>query len=471
LSFAADTNLNGVAATIQAALVALEASSTVTWNSVFSRFQFTSGTTGAASTLSFLQTSAAAGKAVFAGQPTATHVLTVDGTAVTFVAAGPVGNQVMIGSTLAITLANLLAFLNSSVDANISLMTYSVTGDVLYMVAKATGTAGNTYTLTTSDGNITVTSPTGGSAGVDLSALLFGQATSSGAYVAEGVAAESAISAVQLFNNSFSGWYALYCCGTSDADTLAIAAFIEATVDPRHYFGVTTQEAGVIISTDTSDIAYLLAQAKYDHTGIQYSSTNPYACVSMLARILTTNWQGINTTIDLTYKQEPGVIAETLGTAQANAILAKNCNVYINYNNGTSIIQMGNSTSGNPIDTIIGLDWLANQIQTDVYNTLYTTTTKVPQTDPGEHAINAAISNACNTGVGNGLLAPGTWNSGGFGQLNQGDYLSKGFYVYQPPVALQPENLRAARQSVIFQVAAKEAGAVRDVAIQVLVNQ
>ena len=127
--------------------------------------------------------------------------------------------------------------------------------------------------------------------------------------------------------------------------------------------------------------------------------------------------------------------------------------------------------SGQFIDTITDTDWLAVDIMTSVYNLLYTSPTKVPQTDPGTHLLVTVIESVLSQAVINGTLAPGQWNSAGFGTLSEFDYLPKGFYVYAPPVATQNPSDRAARKSVPIQVAAKLAGAIHDVAITVTVNQ
>jgi hypothetical protein len=63
------------------------------------------------------------------------------------------------------------------------------------------------------------------------------------------------------------------------------------------------------------------------------------------------------------------------------------------------------------------------------------------------------------------------WNSAGFGTLNQGDFLAKGFYVYAPAVATQNQSDREARKSVPIQVAAKLAGAVHTIDVQITVNR
>ncbi len=307
--------------------------------------------------------------------------------------------------------------------------------------------------------------------GTDISDDLACRSTSSGAYRFVGQAAESAIACVQLFALTFGQqWYATVVPTAVNADHLLIAAFLEAT-DTKHFYGVTTMEAGALSSVDTSNIAYQLKQFAYKKTTVQYSSTSAYAVVSALARILTTNYNGNSTVITLMYKQEPGIIAESINTNQAEALESFNCNVFANYDNNTAILQPGVTSSGIFTDIVLGTDWLAVDLITNLYNLLYTSTTKIPQTDAGTHLLVTVCESVLSQAVINGLLAPGTWNSGGFGQLNMGDFLAKGFYVYAPSVNDQDPADRAARISVPIQIAAKLAGAVHEVSVAVLVNQ
>ena len=44
---------------------------------------------------------------------------------------------------------------------------------------------------------------------------------------------------------------------------------------------------------------------------------------SLLGRMLTVNFNANNTTITLMYKQEPGIVAETLSSSQADTLAAK----------------------------------------------------------------------------------------------------------------------------------------------------
>ncbi len=306
--------------------------------------------------------------------------------------------------------------------------------------------------------------------GTDISAMLGMTAASSGAYAVGGIAAESALQAATLFDANYGqAWYGLEICGAVDADHLAVAPYIEATTN-KHVYGVTTQSAGVLVSTDTTNIAYQLQQLGFKRTVTQYSSSNLYAVTSALARILTTNYNANNTVITLMYKQEPGIVPEELNETQMQALEGFNCNVFVQYNN-TAIFEPGVVANGTFLDIITGTDWLALDIQTSLYNLLYTSNTKIPQTDAGMHLLLTEVEKVCAQGVDNGLLAAGVWNSGGFGAIAQGDFLPKGFYVYAAPIATQAQADRAARKAVPIQVAAKLAGAIHTVDVLINVNQ
>ena len=309
--------------------------------------------------------------------------------------------------------------------------------------------------------------------GADVSGLLGARAADapSGAYTYAGQAAETALEAVALFDDRFGQqWYAVTIPASTDDEKVAVAGFVQASGN-KHIFGVTTQNTGCLVAVVTTDIGSRLKALGYTRSMVQYSSFNAHAAVSALARILTTNYGGNNTVITLKFKQEPGIVAESLATTQANVLRDKNINVFVNYANETAILEEGVMANGEFTDTIVGVDWLAITIQRELYNLLYTSTTKIPQTDQGQQLLNTSVEAVCSQGVVNGLLAPGVWNAGGFGQLKQGDYLPKGYYVYAPSFATQFTADRGARKSMPIQVAAKLAGAIHSVDVIVNVNQ
>ncbi len=125
----------------------------------------------------------------------------------------------------------------------------------------------------------------------------------------------------------------------------------------------------------------MLASLKYNKSCGQYCTTNPFAIASYLSKILTVNWAGQNTTLTMKFKVEPGIVPENLNETQADALEAKNGNVYVGYDNGTSFLEQGTSFSGQFTDLVVGADWLSSAVQVNVFN-LFLATLKVPQTDP-----------------------------------------------------------------------------------------
>ncbi|WP_192034118.1 DUF3383 family protein [Pantoea agglomerans] len=274
-----------------------------------------------------------------------------------------------------------------------------------------------------------------------------------------------AITAVLQFTN----WYGL---GIADEDELtpaeitATAAAIQASSLSR-VFAVTSSDSGIIDSATTSDVASTLKAAGYSRTFVQYSTKSKYAALSAFSRAFTVNFTGNNTTITLKFKTEPGVTYETLTSSQAATVDAKNANVYVYYANDTAILQQGVMSNGDFFDERHGLDWLQNYVQTNLFNLLYTSTSKIPQTEAGITRLLTNVEMSLDQAVSNGLVAPGVWNGGDIGQIASGDTLTKGYYVYAQPLSTQAQSDREKRRAPLIQAAIKLAGAVHYTDVQI----
>lgn len=284
----------------------------------------------------------------------------------------------------------------------------------------------------------------------------------------EADAAENLMDAVNAVMG-YTNWYGLGIADKEDIaddDWLKVAAAVEASGVSR-ILAITTSDPDTFDATSTTDLAYKLKAAKYGRTFVQYSSGSKYAALSAFGRAFTVNFNGSNTTITLKFKQEPGITYETLTTNQAAALDARNCNVFVYYQNDTAILQQGVMSSGDFFDERHGLDWLQNYVQTNLYNLLYTSTTKVPQTDAGVTRLLSNVEQSMDQSVTNGLVAAGVWNGGPIGQLDSGDTLTKGYYVYAQPISEQAQADREARKAPVIQVACKLAGAVHFADVQI----
>jgi hypothetical protein len=308
--------------------------------------------------------------------------------------------------------------------------------------------------------------------GTDLGPLLHLTSLDASAPV-PGVAAESMVSAVATLADMSGAWYSLQVAAVTppaDADHIAVAALIEglSTSQSRTY-GVTIQNANAMDGTTNADLASSLKP--FSRTYQQFSRNDPYAAESLFGRFASIDYEGSNTTITAAYKQEPGITPERITESQFSVLKSKNCNVFVAVQNGTQIIFPGVMANGDFIDERIGADWLQNRIQTDCYNLLYTTATKVPQTDAGMTLIANVIKAACEVAVTNGFIAERVWLGPTIGPISTNDNLPKGYYVYYPSVSTQSQADRAARRSVPFQVLCTLAGAVHVINISCLLDR
>lgn len=169
----------------------------------------------------------------------------------------------------------------------------------------------------------------------------------------------------------YPSWYMAVLAAPAESDAIVSAAQIIEAANPRRLFSITTQDTTCLSPQDTSSVGYLLSKAGLQRTLWVYSSSSPYAAASVLGRMSTINFEGGDTTITLKFKQLPGIAPENLTLSQANAISAKNGNVFVAYDNDTAIIQEGVMAGGWYIDERQGLDWLENYVATAVWNLLY----------------------------------------------------------------------------------------------------
>lgn len=308
--------------------------------------------------------------------------------------------------------------------------------------------------------------------GTDISAQLK-LTSSTNIELIAGFAAESPAVCTVALEAASKDWYGLMFSASvqpTDDQSIAVSAVIEAFEVVRIY-GVTVTDPDVLSGEVTDDLASRMSDAGYLRSFCQYDPDIYYVVASFFGRAFTVDFTAENTTITLMFKQEPGITAQDLDTTEAGVLQDKRCNVFVEYNNDTAILQYGVMSGAAFFDEIHGTDWFQNALQTAGYNTLYLTPTKIPQTDAGVNQIVTALSSVCSQAVANGLLAPGTWNGPSFGNLVNGAFLKTGFYIYAQPVALQSQSDRDLRKAPPIQIAAKLAGAIQSIAVVVDVNR
>ncbi len=306
--------------------------------------------------------------------------------------------------------------------------------------------------------------------GTDISAQLRLTAATSAQIIA-GFDAETPLEATVILAQN-SGWYAETFAASvtlSNAEYVEVADFIQASSESR-IFCITESDTGALDSGYSGDIGSILLPGDYTRVALQYSQT-PFAVCSFFGRAATVDFEANNSTITMMYKNEPIVTPELITTTQANTLETKRYNVFVTYSNEEAIIQYGVMSGQAYFDEIHGLDWFKDALQEALFNLLFTSATKIPQTEAGQSQLVTECASVCNRAVSNGLVGPGVWNEDGFGTLKRGDTLTSGYYIFTESINLQPQAIRDTRTAPLIQIAVKLAGAIHKINIAVVANR
>lgn len=328
----------------------------------------------------------------------------------------------------------------------------------------------------TTGGASSVSFSTPPGSGEDLGPMM-GLTQAAGAVSTQGVAAETVTETLAAMLDMNQAWF--YFTFTKEIanettvpnpDVLAAAQWAEGN---QLFYGQSLLDGTAFVSSPSGSTAATLASLGYSYTAAQYEyvsvqNTDPYAICALIARLTTVNYDAPNSTIDLKFKQEPGISPVALTESGRLALEANNVNYYTKFGENAMIAE-GVCVGGRWIDEVVGLAWLQWAIQTAIFAYLYSLTTKLPQTDKGVACITQVISGVLDTAVSNGLLAPGQWNAepiagtDGTTVVNTGDFIKKGYIIYAAPVATQSQTKRDARIYDLFTIIAKGAGAIQQV--------
>jgi len=261
-------------------------------------------------------------------------------------------------------------------------------------------------------GTFVITSSTTGATSIllfptaDVGGTVAALALSVGASIFNGVAIETPAEALAAINADDDSFYGVVLNKKWRDDavlTIAVATWVEAS--QKMFFN--TSNDPVCITNGTTDIITALQAMTLDRTLSSYSSTGvEYPSSSVAGRAFIVNFEGTNTTITLNLKQGPTITVESMTTAEKTILEGKSGNAFVVIA-GSNMYSDSRLASGKWFDSIHGTDWLKNRIETDVFNVLFQSTTKIPYTDAGVSVIRQAVEGALRQGVTNGLIAPG----------------------------------------------------------------
>ena len=207
--------------------------------------------------------------------------------------------------------------------------------------------------------------------------------------------------------------------GDTGTTTLEIAQQCEAS---KKLFMNTSNSLSVLNSAVTTDVASVLKNATLRYSLTTFSKiVSQYPSASVFGRAASVNFASVGSTITLNLKQMPGVSAENLTPSEFGVLRSKYASAVVQIGSSANAYTDSRMASGSWLDTTHGLMWLENRCETDMFNLLYSTNTKIPYTQTGIETVKATLERSLSAAVRNGLAGPGF--------LPDGTYLPNGYVV------------------------------------------
>lgn len=186
-----------------------------------------------------------------------------------------------------------------------------------------------------------------------------------------------------------------------------------------------------------------------------------------MARAHVVNFSAENSALTMNLKELP-VAAEEYTQSEITKAQNVGLDIYTTFKRVPKILTSG---ANDFVDNRYNLIAYIDAVQTDTFNLLGTTATKIPQTRKGVNQVVDSVQKTTRGFVRAGVFGSGTWSSpDSFGDLDtfNRNIEEFGFYVLAGSLADQPQSERVARKSPVIQTAVKNAGAIHKV--DVIIN-
>ena len=265
--------------------------------------------------------------------------------------------------------------------------------------------------------------------------------------------------------------------GTSDASEFAqLSAYCESIGKTLFY------ASSAITDLLPGSVLDLVRQAKQNHTrcfyygnpllnGASVQQTQRFAA-AYAGRALSVDFTGSRTATTMHLKQLVNITPDTtLNQTYLTQAQTAGVDVYVNESGYSCLFTSGANVF---FDEVYNKDWLKFALQTNGFNYLAGSNTKIPQTEEGMAGLKDAYRKAAVLAVKNGVAAPGSWTaSDTFGDpvSLKKNITDIGYYIYSSPVAEQSSADRADRKAPLIQIAIKLAGAIHSSSVLVVVNE
>lgn len=313
-----------------------------------------------------------------------------------------------------------------------------------------------------------VTLLTDGGAGTFVGELL-ALSAGTGATATDGVAAdtltaETKVDAVTALKSLVNYKGFVFVDKPTDAEALLLAAWCQA----NNVLSYDVFNEASNLDIDVTNPVWSIKLSGLSNYRCLYSKAgNRRFATSYMARTHTVNFNAENSAMTMNLKELP-VAAEDYSQTEITKAQNVGLDIYTTFKRVPKVLTSG---ANDFVDNRYNLIAYIDAVQTDTFNLLGTTATKIPQTRRGVNQVVDSVEKTTRGFVRAGVFGEGEWSSPDtFGDLDtfKRNIREFGFYVLAGSLADQPQSERAARKSPAIQVAVKNAGAIHKV--DVIIN-
>jgi hypothetical protein len=253
----------------------------------------------------------------------------------------------------------------------------------------------------------------------------------------------------------------------TDLESKALGIWSQA----NNTIGYDVFDSSLNFDIDPTNVVWDIKLSSLSNYRMMYSKAgNRMLAVAMMSRAHTVNFNAENSALTMNLKELKGVSAEAYSQSEITSAKNVGLDIYTTVKNVPVVLTSG---ANDFLDNVYNLIAFVDAVQTDMFNLLKQTGTKIAQTQKG---VNQLISQGEKTTRGfvrAGVFAPGTWSSpdyfGDFDTFNR-SIESLGYYWLAGSLADQPQADRQARKSPVLQAGVKNAGAVHSADIVINFN-
>ena len=250
------------------------------------------------------------------------------------------------------------------------------------------------------------------------------------------------------------------------------ACFIDDTTDQESKDLATWGQANAVmqydvfsaasnLNVDVSNPVWEIKLASQKNYRMLYSKAgNRTLAAGYMSRKHTVLFTGENTAQTMHLKEIRSVVAENYSQTEIDAAKTVGLDIYTIFKK--TVPKLLTTGANGFTDDVYNLMAYVDAVQTDAFNILGSSTTKIPQTTPGLNTLLDGLEGTSQGFVTAGVFAPGTWTlSQTFGDVDtfNRNIEEKGFYWYSIPLSDQPQSERVQRKTPVLQNAVKNAGA------------